>query len=67
MQVQYSLLSYWEVLTIPNNMSHLEVLPTYQSLQADVNVGYRDIGLQKYNDSFRCIGQPVQNIQTNKF
>ena len=46
-------------------MSHFEVLSTYQPLQANLNVGQRDIVLRKRNDSFRCIGQPVSNIRAS--
>ena len=43
------------------------MLPTYQSIQVDINVGSRDIGLRKYSDSFRSIEQPAPNIQADKF
>ena len=29
---------FWEFLTIPDNMSHLEVMPAYESVQDDINV-----------------------------
>ena len=37
MQVQHSI--FFQFLKIPENMSHLEVMLAYESVQEDINVG----------------------------
>ena len=66
-QVQYTFFQFRRVSENPGSMAHSEVLPTWQSLQADINAGWGSIGLRKYNDSFLCIGHSALNIQADKF